>query len=105
MDILKDKQLLQYDKLSRYSSFPFYYNIEDKKYIYGITNHLKNNTSYKNYEIKYGDTLDKLALNAWNNPTLYWVIADFNRIQDPFIYLPVGTIIKIPVLSNIEFRE
>ena len=37
--------------------------------------------------------------------TYYWIIADFNRIQDPFINLPVGYTIKIPVLSNIEFKE
>ena len=105
MDILKNEQLRAYDKLSRYSSFPFYYNTVDDKYIYGTTNHLKNNTSYQNYQIKKGDTLDSIALKAWNNPTYYWIIADFNRIQDPFINLPVGYTIKIPVLSNIEFKE
>lgn len=105
MDVLKDKRLKSYDKLSRYSTFPYYYHIIDEKYIYGTTNHLKSNTSYQNYTIKRGDSLDKLALMFWNNPTLYWVIADFNRIQDPFIDLPEGYIIKIPILSNIEFRS
>lgn len=105
MDALKDKQLRAYDRLSRYATFPFYYHTIDNKYTYGTTNHLKSNTSYQNYTIKQGDTLDKLALQMWNNPTLYWIIADFNRISDPFVNLPVGFILKIPVLSNIEFRE
>lgn len=105
MSILKDARLKQYDRLSRYSIFPYYYHTVDDKYTFGITNHLKNNTSYDAYTIKKGDTLDKLALQAYNNPTLYWIIADFNRIQDPFITLPEGYTIKIPVISNIEFRS
>lgn len=105
MDILKDARLRQYDKLSRYSTFPFYYNTEDEKYQYGTTSYLKNTTGYLVHQIQSGETLDSLALNYYNNPTYYWIIADFNRIQDPFINLPVGFYIKIPVLSEIEFRS
>ena len=45
MDILTNKQYLQYDYISRYSSFPVYYNKEDKKWIYSLTKHLNNTTA------------------------------------------------------------
>ena len=105
MDILKDKQLRAYDKLSRYSTFPFYYNELDNKYMYGTTNHLKNTTAYRLYKIKNNDTLDSIALDAYNDPTYYWIICDFNRIQDPFIDLAVGSYLKLPILSLIEYKD
>ena len=105
MDVVKDKQLRAYDRLSRYATFPFYYNLLDNKYIYGTTNYLKTNTPYKIYKIQQNDTLDSIALQNYNDPTYYWIICDFNRIQDPFVDLRVGGYLKLPVISNIEFRE
>lgn len=105
MDILKDKQLRAYDRLSRYANFPFYYNTLDNKYIYGTTNYLKNNTPYKMYKIQKNDTLDSIAFQNYNDPTYYWIICDFNRLQDPFIELRPGGYLKLPVLSTIEYRD
>lgn len=105
MDVVKDKQLRAYDRLSRYATFPFYYNTLDNKYIYGTTNYLKNNTPYKIYKIQQNDTLDSIALQNYNDPMYYWIICDFNRIQDPFVDLRVGGYLKLPVISNIEFRD
>jgi nucleoid-associated protein YgaU len=50
-----------------------------------------------------GDTLDTLALYYYNNPTYFWVIADFNRIQDPYADLVVDSVLRIPTFSNIAF--
>ena len=83
MDILTNKQYLQYDYISRYSSFPVYYNKEDKKWIYSLTKHLNNATAYVLHEISSRDTLDYLSLKYYGRPDLYWVIADYNRINDP----------------------
>jgi len=105
MDVLKDKQLRAYNRLSRYANFPFYYNTLDNKYMYGTTNHLKNNTAYQLYRIKKNDTIDSIALDCYNDPTYYWVICDFNRIQDPFKELRVGSYIKLPILSLIDYKE
>ena len=105
MDVLKDKQLRAYDKLSRYATFPFYYNTLDNKYIYGTTNHLDISTNYKLYKIQKGDTFDSISLTHYNDPTYYWVICDFNRIQDPFATLIPGKYIKVPVISTIEFKD
>lgn len=105
MDVLKDKQLKFYDRLSRYSTFPIYYNTLDNKYVYGTTQYLKKNVPYKMYKIKYNDTLDSIALEQYNDPTYYWVICDFNRLQDPFVDLKVGGYLKLPVISTIEFKD
>ena len=105
MDVLTNKNFKQYTKLSRYAATPYYYHTLDKKYIYGTDKYLKNNTLYTSYIIKEGDTLDSIALDFYNNPTLYWIICSYNRIQDPFIQLKEGDIIKIPSISNIEFES
>ena len=105
MSILTDKAYRSYDKLSRYSTNPFYYHTVDKKYIYGTDNHLDTTTPYKLHIVKRGETLDDLALEYYNNPTHYWIIASFNRIRDPFIQPEEGSSIKIPSLSTINFEN
>lgn len=104
MEKIINKTFKDYNRISRYSVFPYYYNRLDNKYMYGLTAHLKNkDVSYVNHYVKDDETLDSIALYYYNNPTYYWVIADFNRIQDPFEVLKVGTTLRIPTFSNIEF--
>lgn len=105
MDILTNKTYKQYDKLSRYTQFPYYYNTIDNKYIYGTTTQLYKNTQYSRYKVKQNDTYDLIALMFYNNPTYFWVICNFNDVIDPFTRPPEGTYLKIPVISNIEFKE
>ena len=105
MDVLKDKKYKSYDKLSRYTIFPYYYHTIDKKYVYGTTSHLNENNLYKLYKVQPNDTWDKIALEAYNNPVYYWIICDFNGIQDPFEEPLVGSYVKIPVLSTIGYRR
>lgn len=105
MDVLKDKQSKTYSYISRYSAFPFYYNTLDNKYIYGVTSQLDKNIPYVAHKIEQSDTLESLALKYYGRPDYYWVIADFNSIQDPFIHLKEKfEIIKIPALSNISYQ-
>lgn len=105
MDVLKEKQLKNYDYLSRYATFPFYYNSNDNKYIYGITSQLSKENQFVAHKVKQTDTLESLALDYYGRPDFYWIIADFNRICDPFIKLFGNVeIINIPTLSNIEFK-
>lgn len=103
MEVLKDKSYRTYDKLSRYANFPYYYNTLDNKYVYATTAQLSENTPYTSYRVQRYDTYDSLALDFYNNPTYYWIICDFNRIQDPFIRPKEGTILKIPTLSTIQY--
>ena len=105
MDVLKDKQSKTYSYISRYSAFSFFYNTEDTKYIYGITSQLNTNTSYVAHKVNQADTLESLALKYYGRPDYYWIIADFNRIQDPFIKLSDRyKVVNIPSLSNISFE-
>lgn len=98
------KQYKDYNRVSRYSVFPYYYDSIDDKFIYGITSYLKNdNTPYVSHKVKQRDTLDSLALYYYGNPTYYWIIADFNRIIDPYEKLTPGVVLKIPTFSTIEF--
>lgn len=104
MDILTNKQYKEYNSLSRYSIIPFYYNTLDNKYQYGTVRNLAQDIPYRLHTVKYRETYDTLALKYYHNPTYYWVICDFNRIQDPFSHPKVGDKIKIPNISKLEFE-
>ena len=106
MDILKDKTYRDYDYTCRYSSTPYYYNIEDNKYMYGIGTQLDKDTPYVAHKVKDTDTLDYLSLKYYNNPTYFWIIAYFNDIFD--VYEPLSKIfdiIKIPTITSIIFED
>lgn len=105
MDILQDKQYKDYSYLSRYNAFPNYYHTIDRKFISGVTSHLNKDCSYMLYKTKQGDTLDTIALDFYNNPTYFWVIADFNNILDPYKEISSGIEIKVPVLNEISFKD
>lgn len=106
MDVLKDKSRKDYSYTSRYSMFPYYYNTNDDKYMYGITANLDDSTEYTLHVVKELDSLDSLALKYYGRPDLFWVIADYNRIQDPFIKLSSRfNFIFIPTLSGIRYNK
>lgn len=106
MDVLKDKSKKSYAYISRYGTFPFYYHSKDRKYIYGITSHLNENVTYVLHTLKEEDTLDSLADKYYGRPDLFWIIADYNKITDPFIKLKSKYItLRIPSLSNISFKQ
>ena len=105
MERLINKNYKDYDYLSRYITFPYYYNTLDKKYIYGITAQLNKNTPYSLHKVKLNETLDSIALDYYNNPTFFWVIAYFNNIEDVFEELELGQQLKIPTLSEITFQN
>ena len=105
-DVLKDKQYIQYDYISRYAPFPVFYNTRDEKYIYGITTQLDSDTPYVEVKVEQGDNLDNLAEHYYGRPDYYWIIADYNKIQDPLeeLYGKYKTL-RVPVLSNIVFKN
>lgn len=104
MEALKDKQTRSYDYISRYSPFSYYYNVNDNKYIYEITSQLNENIPFVEHKIEQKDTLDSLAFYYYGRPDLYWVIADFNRIQDPLekLYGKYNSL-NIPKISDVSF--
>ncbi len=106
MDILKDKSYKTTDTLSRFTSFPYYYNTIDGKYQYGIMSQLSKDTTYIIHGVSREDTLESLALKYYGRPDYYWVIAMFNDINDAFgkLYNKHKTL-KIPSVSNIKFEQ
>lgn len=106
MDCLKNKSTKTYSYVSRYSKFYYYYNSLDDKYIYGITDNLNKNIEYTIHNLNYYDTLDSLSLTYYGRPDLYWIIADFNNIKDPFVDISsMYKTIKIPSLGKLYFGE
>lgn len=104
MDNLKNKSYKEYDYVSRYTSFPYYYNTLDDKYVYGITSTIDHSIEYVEHKVTSADTLDNLALAYYGRPDYYWIIADFNDIVDPFIELSSQfKTIKIPSFSSVKF--
>ena len=56
----------------------------------------------QNYSVVAGDRLDNLAARFLGDPTLFWMIADANRAQDPDeLTAAPGRIIQIPLVSGI----
>lgn len=105
MNVLKDKSSRTYFYTSRYATLPYYYNTLDKKYVYGISKNLNTNTDYVLHNLVDSDSLDSLALKYYGRPDLFWVIADFNNLNDPYIKLvDKMSSIKIPALSGITWR-
>lgn len=106
MDILSKKQSKNYDYVSRYSGIYFYYNKLDNKYMYGINKQLKEDSSFVYHKIEQEDTLDSLALKYYGRPDLFWIIADFNHLQDPFMDLKTikSGMIKVPSISSLDFE-
>ena len=80
------------------------YHTKDNKYIYGITSQIDKNISFVSHKVEQKDTLDNLSLTYYGRPDYYWMIADFNNIQDPYEKL-YGNYesLKIPTFTSIQY--
>ena len=87
MERLVNKTISSYDYNSRYNTVPYYYNIDDEKYIRGLSKSVVGPFEYSIHMVKPTDTLDKLALYYYGDPSKYWILAEVNGILDPFIQL------------------
>lgn len=106
MDILTTKNYAKYGYICRYTGVPYYFDTAHDREVYGIGTPMLKTTAWVAHKVQQEDTLDSLALKYYNNPTLWWLIAYFNNILDPF--KPLNSyidIIKIPRSSSIEFRN
>lgn len=104
IEVTKDRQLKEYPYLSRYASIPTYYNSFDRKRFYGTARQLRtDNMSYLEHKVLKHETLDIISLKYYNTPLYWWIIADYNRIQDPLDITKLKTI-RIPNLRDIRFE-
>lgn len=99
------KYYKSYDYISRYESFPYYYDSTNNRYYYGLTSYLRNDTSYVLYEVKPGDSYDSIALDNYGCALFYWVILDFNRIMDAMTPPSPGTQLRLPSLNSIIYSS
>lgn len=104
-EILTNKTYRNYNYTCRYTPIPYYFHKVDNKYVYGTSSQLIKNNTFVYHTINQNDTLDSLSLVYYNSPLYFWVIADFNDIQDPLADLKIGEKIKIPTLANIQFED
>ena len=106
MDYAKNISYMKTDYICRYANVPYYYQIKDEKYFFGLSSNVFKDSPYTLHKVRPEDSLDSLALEYYNNPTLYWIIAYFNDIQDCFINLYDNyKIIKIPNYSSLRFGD
>lgn len=99
------KGLKSYSYLSRYSSVPVMGDTTAGKQYHGTVKWIDEEASYTIYRCGINDTLERIALNLYGNPQYWWVIADFNRIVDPFAKLKEGQELKIVSLNDITFTK
>lgn len=104
LDVLTNKNYKTYNYISRYNNVPYYFNTLDQKYVYGTAYQLSQDNAYLLHKVKKNDSFDSLSLTYYNSPLYFWVIMDFNQIQDPFDFPEVGSELKIPTLSSIAFK-
>lgn len=109
MDVLTNKTAKTSNYYSRYNGLFYYYNHLDNKYQLETRHWLKelvDESKIQSYVTKDGDTYDSIALEFYNNPTLYWVVCDYNRVRDPFIPPEEGTTLYLPSLNaGLEFEK
>ncbi len=133
MNVLTEKTTKTSNYFSRYNGFSYYYNKlseksvpvvdsdgnrvinettgqqvykKDGRYNMSTSSWLKDTAPYESYTVKEGDTYDSIALEKYNNPTMYWIICDFNRIIDPFKEPTPGTILLLPSRGkDLEFEH
>lgn len=107
MDELSNKRFFNADYLCRYTGVPYYYNNKDGKDVFGMSQNLLPDLAWVAHQVKPEDTLDSLALNYYNNPTYWWIIAFFNNINDPLdvVLHERYEILKIPGMTNLEFGD
>lgn len=106
MEKLTNKRYNSFDYTCRYTTVPYFYDTETQTDVYGVGTQMSSKTAFVSHQVRPEDTLDSLALTYYNNPTYWWVIAYFNKINDPFISLSEKfSIIKIPSISSIIFED
>lgn len=102
---LKYKKPYDYKNISRYKNTRL---IQDENS--GISYHetvfnyvIKESTNdkYITVTIKNANRLDIIAQENYSNAELWWVIAMANNIIDAFTEVPIGTVLRIPPISNI----
>ena len=57
------------------------------------------------YEVREGDTWVSLSFKIYGDSALWWVLAEYNDVVDPFAELVPGTTLVIPSNDVVFFDE
>jgi len=84
--------------MSRYRNIPIFSNLSGKRY-YGTTKYPEIPLNFNDIYVysTIGDRFDTLALQYYNDSTLWWVIsiANYNLPQNSY-FIPLGYQLRIP---------
>jgi nucleoid-associated protein YgaU len=98
------KNLKHYNTDSRNGRLNIFYDIQVEGYFTDLPVNMdissSESDSFYKVDIKNKDRLDLIANAFYKNSRLWWVIAEANGIDDPFV-VPVGTSLVIPSSSSI----
>lgn len=100
-----EKLYKKYDYISRYETFPYFYDAKNNRYFYGLTSNLNQDVGYVLYKVKVGDSYDSISFEHYGSPLFYWIICDYNQILDCFTTPVPGSTLKLPSLNAITFKE
>lgn len=53
-------------------------------------------------EERYKNRIDKIAEDFYQEPRLWWVIAQYNNILDPYSELTVGRVLYLPTMDRLQ---
>jgi len=56
----------------------------------------KSNISYFNHTYTYGERLDEIAFDYYQDPSYWWMILEYNPQIKDINNIPVGTVLRIP---------
>jgi hypothetical protein len=92
-----------YNKISRYSVYRLIINYENETYTETANQTtMDDSTEDKYYQVQKTDEnrLDIISNNHYSSPIYWWVIAQANKIVDPFD-VKEGTILRIPAFNSL----
>lgn len=72
-----------------------------------IPDEIKDLKYYNEYIIKDGDRWDRLSYKFYGTPHLWWLLASYNKVIDPFTSLVVGEklkILRVETISNVLLK-
>ena len=91
------------NRTSRYRTLKRLLNKDDEEYIetYETVSIKESPTdSFYIVEREFEHRLDLVSYKYYNNPLLYWIIAEASGISDPF-HVPIGTVLRIPEKTSL----
>lgn len=101
----KTRYYKQYNYISRYEQFAYYYDDLNNRYYYGLVSNLSNDLPYASYVVQAGDSYDSIAYDKYGSPLFYWIICNFNNIEDSLEDPIPGTILNLPNMNSLRFNK